>query len=232
MGTVKERGLGGYRTQSKWMYSHPNLWTWFVKELGVASVLDVGCAEGHAIHFFKEMGCDVVGVDGCKYAYNHCIPAIKNNFILHNYCEGPLKIDKDYDLVWSREFVEHVEGKYRDNYLVTFQAAKKYLCMTTPLKVCTRGYHHVNCQDPDYWIDFLKNDFDYSPDLTKKAQEITLKGTKISEDILKRFPEIVCYKDLKNTKDIGPLYRRFGKPTGMVFVRKEEGATIDTGKID
>lgn len=63
-----------------------------------------------------------------------------------------------------------------------------------------QGYYHVNCQDPAYWIDFLKNDFDYSPELTQKGQEITIVGTEISE------ATSLC-KDIR-------------KPTGMIFKRK------------
>ena len=41
----------------------PGLWSWASETLGVDSVLDVGCGEGHSTKFFAGLGCRVLGVD-------------------------------------------------------------------------------------------------------------------------------------------------------------------------
>ena len=54
--TIKEQNLGGFRTKAYNAVGWPNIWTWFAKDVGVKSVMDVGCAEGHSLRFFEGLG--------------------------------------------------------------------------------------------------------------------------------------------------------------------------------
>lgn len=137
------------------------VWDWMYSN-DIRSVIDVGCGQGHSVKYFKELGMDVIGVEGGMYAIKSGVAI--DNTILHDYTEGPLNFERSYDAVWCCEFVEHIEQQYIENFLKTFDHAK-YIFMTHGLPG-QDGYHHVNCQPPEYWIDILvKRGFIYD-DLT------------------------------------------------------------------
>jgi hypothetical protein len=58
------------------------------------------------------------------------------------------------DLVHCQEVVEHIEEKYIDNLLKSL-ACGKYIVMTNALPN-QGGYHHVNEQTTEYWIEHLR----------------------------------------------------------------------------
>jgi SAM-dependent methyltransferase len=147
----------------------PQLWRWIRSELQVDSVLDVGCGEGHAAGFFRDLGCRIGGVDGSALALQDSV--IPEVHLKHDYSIGPFLPEDDYELVWCCEFVEHVEEKFVDNFLTTFNCATKYIFMTAaPLG--QPGWHHVNCQPPGYWIERVENlGFSFAPELTEEARQ-------------------------------------------------------------
>ena len=142
---VDERDhLGGYIRGGDPATYYPRLWRWIVEELGVDSVLDVGCGEGHALDFFRnELECYAVGIDG--------VPQVSSWIHETDFTEGPsLRFSSlEFDLVWSCEFVEHVEERYIPNFLPSFQQAP--LILMTHAVPGQAGHHHVNCQSADYW---------------------------------------------------------------------------------
>lgn len=146
----------------------PQLWHWIKSELQVDSVLDVGCGEGHSAGFFRELGCRISGVDGSAFAKRDSVIADVHQ--MHDYTTGPFLPEEDYDLIWCCEFVEHVEEQYVDNFLATFDCAKKYIFMTAAAPG-QPGWHHVNCQLSGYWIEKIeKRGFSFAPKLTEEAR--------------------------------------------------------------
>lgn len=133
---------------------HPELWLWAMSALNIRSVLDVGCGEGHAARFFKTHGCDVVGVDGSRRAQQDS--KIPEQHVLHDFTNGPWLPQQACELVWSSEFVEHVEEKFCDNFLATFSTATRFVFMTFA-GPDQPGWHHVNCQPQGYWEEKLEN---------------------------------------------------------------------------
>lgn len=171
---VLDGHLGGYihgGDPGTWC---PALWNWVVKELKIRSVLDVGCGEGHSTKFFRDLGCDVLGVDGCQQAIDDSV--IPDAVVKHDFCDGPLKLDRRFDLVWSCEFVEHVEQQYVENILRTFALADKAVLMTHAFPGQDDGHHHVNCQPTEYWIEHLeRHGYACHIGLTVGGREATLR---------------------------------------------------------
>jgi hypothetical protein len=134
--------LGGFIIGGDPATFYPHLWEWLVREHGVFSVMDVGCGEGHALAYFHDvLGIYAQGVDGVEQ---------DNPFIwTHDYTQGPLSFGTPYDLVWSCEFVEHVEERYVPNFLASFAGAR--LVAITHAEPGQPGYHHVNCRSSEYW---------------------------------------------------------------------------------
>ncbi len=153
---------------------YPRLWRWLVEELGVRSMLDVGCGEGHAAGFFRDAGCEVVGVDGSRQARTESV--IPQQHHVHDFVDGPFVPEGSFDLVWSCEFVEHVEQRYTHNFLGAFAASQRYLLLTAA-PPGQKGWHHVNCQHREYWIDKLARlAFAPNPELTEKARALAEHG--------------------------------------------------------
>jgi len=154
--------LGGYIVGGDPATYYPQLWEWLVCEHDVGSVIDVGCGEGRAIDFFREeLGISVLGVDG--------VPQGKASIAVHDFTTGPFVPPMKADLVWSCEFVEHVEEQYVPNFLETFKLGK--LVAMTHAEPGQPGHHHVNCRTADYWIGALAAvDFRFDTETTVRAR--------------------------------------------------------------
>jgi hypothetical protein len=172
-GIEKEPHLGGYIVGLT-DHGDPNsyateVWDWMIKN-NIKSVIDVGCGEGHSVKYFLDRGIVCLGIEGGENAYNNS-PS-KENLILHDYTEGPFIPNKKFDAIWCCEFVEHVYEEYLHNYLETFKNADK-IFMTHAIPG-QEGYHHVNCQESQYWINIIeKIGFKYNNDLSMYLRSIT-----------------------------------------------------------
>lgn len=136
--------LGGYHRGGDPLSWYPALWEWLVAERGVRSVLDVGCGEGWALNYFQALGCRATGIDG--------IEQDRDDIVTHDFTQGML-VGPPVDLVWSCEFVEHVEERFMPNYLPTFAGGA--MVLLTHALPGQGGHHHVNCREDDYWIGAL-----------------------------------------------------------------------------
>ena len=137
--------LGGYIVGGDPATYYPDLWAWLVKEHGVRSVLDVGCGEGHALRYFRELGVLAWGVDG--------VPQADAYTCEHDFTHGQYMTARRYDLLWCCEVVEHIEERYAHHLLETFKAAD--MVLMTHAAPGQPGYHHVNCKTADYWVGAL-----------------------------------------------------------------------------
>lgn len=141
-----EGHLGGYIAGGDPATYFPELWRWCVSDLGVQSVLDLGCGEGHALSYFHSLGCDVVGVDGVRQPD----PRIKT----HDFeRQGAHPERREFDLVWTCEFLEHVEEAHAPNLVPSLRDGK--IVLMTHAFPGQMGYHHVNCQPSEYWRGFM-----------------------------------------------------------------------------
>lgn len=186
---VTDRHLGGYFAGGDPSCMYPDLWAWLVDVQGVRSVLDVGCGDGAALDVFAGLGCEVVGIDGMPNNVSHIIQ--------HDFTEGPCRMPVDrmvesldheaklvsvgweqrqFDLVWSCEFVEHVEAQYVPNFLWSFQQAP--LVLMTHAGPGQPGWHHVNCQDDLYWQGVLASvGYRMDEELTRDTRALAAANT-------------------------------------------------------
>lgn len=127
-------------------------------------MVDVGCGIGGMIDLANDLGISCLGVDGdiCQ--------KMNPNIIIHDFSVGKLELNQRFDLGWSVEFVEHVEVKFMENFMALFEKCK-YVCMTHAPKG-KGGYHHVNCQDSDYWVEtFRIHLFELNKDITTQIRK-------------------------------------------------------------
>lgn len=153
--------LGGYVEGGDEATFFPDLWRWAVETLDIGCVLDIGCGPGHALEVFRELGCEVTGIEG--------VPQDDPDIITHDYTTGPTPIAGGTDLVWCCEFLEHLEERYLPNVIPDLQAGR--YVMVTHAFPGQAGHHHVNCRTPDYWLGFFAAiGFHHRDDLTKVAR--------------------------------------------------------------
>ena len=177
---VNDRHLGGYvKTSTEyprgdWWTWCPQVWDWAILTFKPLTMLDIGCGEGHALRYFLDHCVEAIGVDGVPQVREAgIVPG--NRILLHDFTTGPLAPEGQvWDLIWSCEFVEHIEERYLENFLTAFDLARKAVLMThaTPGQP---GHHHVNCQPSEYWIERMQaRGFTYDHELTLISRALAL----------------------------------------------------------
>lgn len=140
--------LGGNLIEGDAWTFCPGVWNYVIDRFAVKSVLDLGCGLGYSSQYFNRQGLDVIAVDGMIDNIHRSIhPSILFD-LTKNY------VTTRVDLVHCQEVVEHIEEKYIDNLLKSLTCGK-FILMTNALPG-QGGYHHVNEQPIEYWIDHLK----------------------------------------------------------------------------
>ncbi len=146
---INDRGghLGGCWLPYVSSSHFPRLQELLVSVFGVRNVLDIGCGGGEALRYFQRLGCNVVGIEGLRYASKRCqVPVIAADLEI-----APVIMD-NLDLVYSVECAEHISNE--NNYLTTL-CQGKVIAMTAagPLQ---DGHHHVSLHEPTYWIEHIE----------------------------------------------------------------------------
>jgi len=169
-GVERQEHLGGY-----WQGGDPNthcpeLWTTVVREYVIKSAIDVGCGEGYSTRFLSDLGVDVLGIEGGKQAIKNS--PVAHLIVRHDYTKGAYIPRAGVDLIWCCEFVEHVEERFLGNFLATFAAGR--FCLMTHAFPGQEGFHHVNCQPSEYWIEKLASiGFTHDPVGTDRFRALT-----------------------------------------------------------
>jgi SAM-dependent methyltransferase len=170
--------LGGTAIEGDPDSWYPELWDWVVRTFDVASVLDVGCGVGFSTRFFYESGLLVWGLDAEPVLEKHLFVGydhLEQSIIAHDLTTGCWTRDDTWqtDLVWCCEVAEHIEERFVQNVVDTVtKNCRKVLAFCAAPKGAG-GYHHVNCQDPPYWIEKLEAaGLTYRPDLTEQGRAL------------------------------------------------------------
>lgn len=147
---VMAGNLGGFIAGGDPATYFPEMWKWVVEEFKVKTVHDIGCGEGHALKYFRDvLGCRVAGLDGIEQPDPDIITHDFENGSITNSAWPNWPITWETDLIWSCEFLEHVEEKYTSNMYQSFKRGK--IVLVTHAFPGQLGHHHVNCRDSEYW---------------------------------------------------------------------------------
>jgi glycosyltransferase involved in cell wall biosynthesis/predicted TPR repeat methyltransferase len=163
----EEQHLGGNIPDGDSWTFYPEMWDYLAKTYNVKRYLDLGCGDGVALKYWKDvLHVEGVGIDGLRH---NVLKTREKGITCYEYdFESRKPFTEDigrFDLCWSCEFVEHVEERFVDRILALMSKAN-YVAMTHALPG-QAGYHHVNCQPPEYWIGLLeRNGFHYDAEAT------------------------------------------------------------------
>ena len=155
--------LGGHLNKT---HNDRGALTFLMNEYTITSFLDIGCGPGGMVALAGMRGLQAVGVDG-----DWEVPKERDtDIIIHDFTHGPAPLEREFDLGWSVEFLEHVEEKYQDNYMQAFARCKYVVATAAPPGY--PGHHHVNCQPQEYWHKvFDKYGFDYDDAITQRIRK-------------------------------------------------------------
>ena len=145
-----------------------------MKKWNVNSMIDIGCGTGGQVFEGIKLGIDSCGVDGTQSIPN------TSNFQRVDYRVGASTFDREFDLGWSVEFVEHIEEECIPIFMKDFQKCKRVILTAAP--PFWGGKNHVNEQSEIYWIDvFQKYGFkiNIEESLLLRKASITLMNNKI-----------------------------------------------------
>jgi hypothetical protein len=126
-----------------------SVWKFLIERCQIKTVMDVGSGLGFTSKWFIDHGFDVTSIEGLLENVNNAVvPTIEHDLTTSSY------IKDNIDIVICIEVVEHIEESYIENLLETL-CCGKFLLMTHAIPG-QKGYHHVNCQPSEYWINHLK----------------------------------------------------------------------------
>jgi len=155
--------LGGHANRT---YLDPGALTFFQREIGVRSMLDIGCATGGMVRLAQSMGMRSHGIDGdWTLDWND-----SSSFSCHDFSRGTFRPRDHYDLVWCCSFLEHLAQEFLPN-IRDCVLSGRWLVTTW----CDRqGHHHVNNQPADYWIRHFDHwGLEYRSDITQRLRAAT-----------------------------------------------------------
>lgn len=140
--------LGGNIREGDAFTFAPSVWDYLVKRFAVRTVLDLGAGLGYSSHYFHNAGLQVIAVDG--------LPSnVRDSVFPETLVDlSVASVTCRVDLVHCQELVEHVEERHVENVLKSLTCGK-FIVMTNALPG-QGGYHHVNEQPTEYWIQHLR----------------------------------------------------------------------------
>ena len=127
----------------------PDIWDYCVDEIGAWSLLDIGAGEGHAALYFANKGCNVFAVDNDEQAIANAVYPVLNV----DLTQTPVLLRTD--MVYMAEFVEHLPEASLPKLADSLQKTK-WVVMTYAIPG-NDGVGHVNLQDIEYWIDWMRS---------------------------------------------------------------------------
>lgn len=150
----------------------PAVWRGLMKEMGVQSVIDIGCGLGYSTTWWDWHGASVKCVEGHPFVgKDSLLRDTTHQLILHDYRSGPLVPQRTFDAAWIVDFISHIDTKYFLNYAQTLRkAAIIVVTWTSWAPPDTNQTLHI--RGDDWWIDtFQSQGLEYNSDLTANLRE-------------------------------------------------------------
>ena len=129
------------------------------KKYSPSTILDVVCAKGFCVKWWRKFGIEAYGIDNSKYAVSNAPEEVKN-FVLEGDIRDIKFKDNYFDVVVCMETIEHVLDKDLDKALSELYRVTKNVCIiSTPFEKLNtdKDLSHVSIHSKDYWIDKFKS---------------------------------------------------------------------------
>jgi SAM-dependent methyltransferase len=120
--------------------------------LGPRSVLDVGCGTATTFVSFSKHGVSWLGLEGSDLCIKNAPAGAE---IRHVNLDKPVLLEKQYDLIWCFEVIEHIHPSHEDAILETLTANGTAILLSAA-HPGQGGLGHFNERPLDYWDEKLK----------------------------------------------------------------------------
>jgi hypothetical protein len=152
---------------------YPALWHWLVDTYKVKTLLDVGCAEAHSTQWFQTHGVEAIGIDGLEQNIDNGLARGVKDLFICDLTKDKFNFISPIDMIWCCEVVEHIEEIFIGNLFGTFNNVNANIVVMTFGQPGQAGWHHVNCQPKEYWIEKMNdNGFQFLETDTKISREL------------------------------------------------------------
>ena len=168
----KQPHLGGNFDGGDLGSLYPNdLWPWLVSQSAVQTMADIGAGTGESARWFGAQGIKTLCVEGLEWNARKC----PHFAIIHDFQNGPCWF-VPVDLIWCADVAEHIDERFVGNLLRTLSQCK-VLAMCQGTQDHPTGWHHVNNQTEQYWVDKLAGiGMIMDAEATKHSREIANHG--------------------------------------------------------
>lgn len=167
------------------------------------SVVDLGCAIGIWLHYFKENGVkEILGYDGGKIDRKLSYLG-DNEFKSADFDKG-IKNEKKYDLAMSLEVAEHIHPRNADKFVKTLTGLSDVVLFSAAIPYQS-GEAHVNEQWQSYWTKkFEKLDYIVVDCIREKLWKT--KGIVYAQNmfIYVKRDKLSCYPNLQEEREKNP----------------------------
>ena len=139
----------------------------------IDKVIDVGCAWGKALKYWRNKGCQIYGVDISKIVVDHCR---KEGFDCRLSSATNLSVfpDKIFDVYMASDVYEHLrEDDLEDAINEAKRVTKKYLLIRPHPKIDKRKILHLTVWSLSKWKHFFR---DHGLDIIKIDDKFTHKN--------------------------------------------------------
>jgi hypothetical protein len=135
-----------------------------MEELNCKTMVDIGAGPCGQTKLARDMGMEVLAVEGDWEVQKEI-----DDCVIHDFTKSPYIPEKEYDVGYSCEVLEHIWPIFAPNYMEIFKKCKwAIFTMAVPGQP---GWHHVNCRTPEYWVDvFTFYGFEVDVDITNKMR--------------------------------------------------------------
>lgn len=121
----------------------------FSEKNQISSLLDVGCGIGTWIKAAMNHGIsNVNGIDGVSISDEELI--IPREYFVCLDLNKTINLGKKFDAVLCLEVAEHLEATSSESLIKTLTNHADLIIFSAAIPKQS-GWHHVNCQWPDYW---------------------------------------------------------------------------------
>lgn len=120
---------------------------WNIRKAKVGKILVVGAGNGYELVYFLKKGYDTTGVE----IYVPDIPIVREHTVQADAKSMPFD-DKEFDVVFCAETMEHIEEKDIDPILKECRRVAKTYYFTIATKYDTGWDTHVTVKHGEWWI--------------------------------------------------------------------------------
>lgn len=142
------------------------------------AVFDAGCGIGSYLEGFRQRGATVAGCElGYEYAKPYMPPEVVPHVFGHDLAKPLPAIGTFFELVLCIEVAEHLPASGADQLVrnlasIVTRYGRDHIFFTAA-RPGQRGTGHINCQEPDYWIEkFAAVDCIYCEGPTERIKHV------------------------------------------------------------